>query len=82
MDKRLSGFNNSTIIGSLDVANSFLKIQADVPQFAYNQYQFSDVLLKGDGNLEHLKIEGQVSNTVITDSLRLPQTTFSIDAKK
>ena len=39
------------------------------------------MLLKGDGNLEHLKIEGQVSNTVITDSLRLPQTTFSIDAK-
>ena len=81
VDKRLSGFNNSTIIGSLDVANNLLTVRADVPQFAYDQYQFSDVILKGDGNLEHLKIEGQVNNTVITDSLRLPQTTFSIEAK-
>ncbi len=81
IDKRLSGFNNSTIAGSLNVANNLLTIQADVPQFAYGQYQFSDVLVKGDGNLERLKIEGQVNNTIITDSLRLPQTTFSIQAK-
>lgn len=81
VDKQLSGFNNSIIVGSLDVANNLLTVKAEVPQFAYNKYQFSDVILKGDGDLEHLKIEGQVNNTVITDSLRLPQTTFSIEAK-
>jgi hypothetical protein len=81
IDKRLSGFNNSTIVGSLDVANNLLTVQADVPQFSYSQYQFSDVIVKGDGNLQRLKVEGQVNNTIITDSLRLPQTTFSIEAK-
>lgn len=81
LDKRLAGFNNSHIVGSLDVANNLLAIQADVPQFSFNKYEFSDVILKGDGNLERLIITGGVNNTVITDSLRLPQTTFSIQAK-
>lgn len=80
-DKRLSGFNNSHIVGSLDVANNLLTMQADVPQFSFNQYQFSDVVLKGDGNLQRLKITGSVNNTILTDSLRLPQTSFSIEAK-
>jgi hypothetical protein len=81
VDKRLSGFNNSRIIGSLDVTNNLLAVQANIPQFAFNKYQFSDVVLTGDGNLERLKVNGSVSNTVITDSLRLPQTTFNIEAK-
>lgn len=81
LDKRLSGFNNSHIVGSLDVANNLLAVQADIPHFSFKKYEFSDVTLKGDGNFERLIVTGGVNNTVITDSLRLPQTSFSIEAK-
>lgn len=81
IDKRLSGFNNSHISGSLDVATNALSVQADVPQFAFKQYEFSDVQVKGDGNFQRLKINGVVNNAVVTDSLRFPQTTFSVEAR-
>ncbi len=81
VDKRLSGFNNSHIRGSLDIATNSLLVDADVPQFAYAQYEFSDVQLKAEGNFERLKIRGQINNAVVTDSIRFPLTTFNIDAK-
>ena len=80
VDKRLSGFNNSEINGSLNVAASSLTLNANVPEFSFQQYSFSDVKLEGDGNLERLVINGDVSNAIIGDSLYLPQTTFSIQA--
>ena len=76
----LSGFNNSHISGSLNVAANILKLDADIPHISYNQYEFSDVMLKGDGNFERLIVTGQVNDSRITDSLNFPQTNFSITA--
>lgn len=81
IDSRIGGFNNSRITGSLNVAANSLKLDADVPQFTYNQYQFSDVKLKGDGNFQRLRVEGQVMNAIVTDSLSFPQTTFTLEAQ-
>lgn len=81
IDKSLSGFNNSRITGSLDIASNTLQLNATVPQFSINQYQFSDVSVKGDGNFERLVVNGQVNNAIVTDSLSFPQTNFSITAK-
>ncbi|MFN2458524.1 MAG: translocation/assembly module TamB domain-containing protein [Chitinophagaceae bacterium] len=81
IDKRLSGFNNSHISGALDVASNTLRLDADVPLFSFNQYQFADVKLKGDGNFERLLVSGQVNNAVVSDSLNFPQTNFSIQAQ-
>jgi hypothetical protein len=80
IDPRLSGFNNSRIKGSLDINTNNMTIDADVPQFGFEQYQFSDIQLKGSGDLEKLTMTGQVNNAVISDSLTFPQTTFSISA--
>ncbi len=81
IDPRLSGFNNSHITGSLNVAANSLTLDADVPQFSFNQYQFSDVKMKGDGNFERLIVTGQVNNAVVSDSLSFPETTFTIQAQ-
>lgn len=81
VDKRLSGFNNSRITGSLNVAANSLVLDANVPQAGYQQYRFSDVKLKGDGNLDRLVVSGSVGNAVVKDSLYFPQTEFTIQAK-
>ncbi|MDB5196543.1 MAG: hypothetical protein JWP88_914, partial [Flaviaesturariibacter sp.] len=81
VDKRLSGFNNSHVSGSLNVAANSLVLDADVPQFGYQQYRFSDVKLKADGNFDRLLVDGSVNNAVISDSVYFPQTSFTIQAK-
>ncbi|MEJ7912740.1 MAG: hypothetical protein WKF70_06275, partial [Chitinophagaceae bacterium] len=78
LDEKLSGFNNSHITGSLNVAANSLLLNADVPLVTYNQYSFADLQLIGIGNLDSLSLTGRVNNAVISDSLRFPQTTFSL----
>ncbi len=80
-DKRLSGFNNSHITGSLNLDSNSMTINANVPQFAYLDYEFSDIELKGSGNLDRLVLSGQVNNAIVSDSLNFPHTTFSIEAQ-
>lgn len=81
LDPRLSGFNNSHITGSLNVAANNLKFDADIPHFTFQQYAFDDVKLQSDGNFERLVINGEVNNAVISDSLVFPATTFTINAQ-
>lgn len=81
IDNRLGGLNNSSIKGSLDVSKNNMIIDADVPQFSFNQYQFSDIQLKGSGDFQKLSLTGQVNNARVSDSLVFPQTTFSITAQ-
>ena len=78
VDKNLTGFDNSHISGSLNMAINSLTLDANIPQFGYKKYQFSDVSLKGDGNYDRLLVNGNVSNAQVGDSLTLPTTKFSI----
>ncbi|MCU7551930.1 translocation/assembly module TamB [Chitinophagaceae bacterium LB-8] len=80
-DKRLSGFNNSYISGSLNLDSNSMTINANVPQFAYEKYEFSNIELNGNGNLDRLVLSGQVNNAIVSDSLNFPHTTFSIQAR-
>ena len=83
IDKRLSGFNNSHISGSLNTSANTMNIDAEVPEFTFdNHYKFTEVELKGTGNLQKLILTGQSMNTQIGDSLIFPQTTFTIQAQK
>lgn len=81
IDTRLTGFNNSHITGSLNTSANTMTIDADVPYFRYGQYQFSDVQLKGSGDLQKLTLTGQTTNAQVGDSLFFPQTTFGITAQ-
>ncbi|RYY98905.1 MAG: hypothetical protein EOO11_06675, partial [Chitinophagaceae bacterium] len=80
-DKRISGGNGAHIKGSLDVGANALVLDAQVPQFGYEQYRFNDINLKGDGNFSRLIVNGEVGNATIGDSVTLPQTKFNIQAR-
>ena len=80
VDRRLSGFNNSHIRGSLDTRTNSMTVDADVPYFAYSKYEFSDVQLRGSGDAERLILTGQSSNSTIDTTLVFPQTTFNLTA--
>jgi len=81
IDPRLSGFNNSHLTGSLNTVANTMTIDADVPYFTYEQYQFSNIQLKGSGNLEKLVLTGEVNDAVLSSTVRLPQTSFTIEAQ-
>lgn len=81
MDSRFSGFNNSRITGSLNTIANTMTVDAAIPQFGFKKSQFSEVQLKGSGDLNKISMTGQIGNTQIGDSILFPQTTFSIDAQ-
>ncbi|RYY40415.1 MAG: hypothetical protein EOO08_04585 [Chitinophagaceae bacterium] len=81
LDKRLSGGNNAELSGALDLATNTLTLDADVPQFGYSQYAFTGIQLNARGNLDSLALKGAVGNTVINDSIQLPETNFTVIAR-
>lgn len=81
IDSRLTGFNNSHITGSLNTTANTMTIDADVPYAQFKQYQFSDIRLKGNGDLQKLTLTGDLGNAQIGDSLMFPQTSFTVQAQ-
>jgi hypothetical protein len=80
MDERLTGLNNSHLRGSLDTRTNNMTIDADVPYFAYKQYEFSDVQLRGSGDAQKLLLTGEVGNATIDTTYLFPQTSFNLSA--
>ncbi|MDB5208579.1 MAG: hypothetical protein JWR72_3654, partial [Flavisolibacter sp.] len=80
IDKNLSGLNNSHLTGSLNTGANSMTIDADVPVFAYGKYAFSEVKLKGTGNLDSLILTGSAMDAALGGGIVLPETTFSIHA--
>lgn len=72
LDKRLSGFSNSTISGNLNLKENELNVNADVPLFSYDGKVFNNVRLASRGNLDSLQANIDVDEIRINDSLRLP----------
>lgn len=81
IDSRLTGFNNSHITGSLNTTANTMTVDADIPYARFKQYQFSDIKLKGSGNLDSLTMTGDLGTAQIGDSLLFPQSSFTIRAR-
>ncbi len=80
IDSSISGFNNSHITGNLNLNTNEMDFTADVPQFKYKQYNFDNVSIKANGNLNNLTLNGQVYNIRINDSLNIPMAEFFVNA--
>lgn len=80
VDSNLSGLNNSRLVGSLNTTANTMSIDADVPAFGYKQYAFSTIKLKGNGNLDSLVLTGSTADAALSQTVKLPQVTFSIRA--
>jgi len=79
-DKRLTGFNDASISGNLNLANSELNINAAVPEFEFDGKKFTNVLLQGTGNRDTLKADLAVDDVIISDSLHFPGTHLQLTA--
>ncbi|MEO6489339.1 MAG: translocation/assembly module TamB domain-containing protein, partial [Ferruginibacter sp.] len=80
IDKRLGGLNNSSINGSLNLANSDLKINAVIPEFVFDDKRFENIDLKGNGNRDTLRTDVAVDDVIISDSLHFPGTKLQLTA--
>ncbi|MBC7890027.1 MAG: translocation/assembly module TamB domain-containing protein [Ferruginibacter sp.] len=72
LDKRLSGFNNATISGNLNLKANELNVNADIPLFSYDGTIFNNIRLASRGNLDSLLANIDVDEIRINDSMRLP----------
>ncbi|MBX3253578.1 MAG: translocation/assembly module TamB domain-containing protein [Chitinophagaceae bacterium] len=74
----IRGFNNSTIVGSLNSETNLMAISAMIPYASYKNIGVHDFRLTGVGNMDSLKLTGIIGNTVINDSLQFPGSKISI----
>jgi len=81
VDKRLGGFDNSTIAGNIKLSKNELNVNADVPEFSYDGKTFLNTHLESKGGLDSLLTTISVSDIGITDSLHLPGSKLTIASK-
>lgn len=81
LDKRLSGFNNSTFSGNLKLAQNEMNVNASIPEFSYDGKRFINVDLQSHGNLDSLNANITVSNIALSDSLNLPNTKIVVSSR-
>lgn len=81
INKDLSGFDNSHFKGKLDLFSNTIKVDADIPQFAFNKTNISGIKITAEGDAERLLLSGNVENAQIGDSMQLPGSTFKIESK-
>ena len=79
-DRRLTGFNNSSIKGNLNLAANELELTATVPQFGYDGKIFNNTFLTGKGNRDTLYSTITVDDIKVNDSFHLPESTINLTA--
>lgn len=80
LDSNLTGFNNSHIKGNLDTRSNALRLEVEIPQFKYKQYNFDDVNLTAVGSRDSLTLYGNATNINVSDSVSIPMAAFRINA--
>jgi hypothetical protein len=78
--KDIKGFDYSHVTGKVDLSGQHFNLDADIPNFSYKQYVFTNAQLNAVGTLSKLSLSGKTGNTIVNDTLNLPLTTFRIDA--
>ncbi|HVU56313.1 MAG TPA: translocation/assembly module TamB domain-containing protein, partial [Puia sp.] len=73
-NKELKGFNNTSVSGRIDTRDNLLDLNVDLPNFAYKNISFDNLVLKGRGNLDSLSMETTIGDVRLNDSLHFPST--------
>ncbi|MEP6615254.1 MAG: translocation/assembly module TamB domain-containing protein [Ginsengibacter sp.] len=78
---KLKGFDNSRINGDIDLSKNTLFMQTTVPLFNYSNINFYNTSLTAKGTLDSLKLNNEIEDVVINDSLHFPNTKIVIGAR-
>ena len=65
----IKGFNNSTLSGSLNMAQQQLVLQADIPYGRFSGVTLTDVDIDGTGNFRQLIVDAKVAKIVLGDDV-------------
>ena len=65
----VKGFDSASIRGSLNTTGQLLSLQAEVPSGAIGNVRFRRLRLKGEGNFEGIKINGEAASVMVGDTL-------------
>ena len=79
-DENIKGLDNTTINGNLNLAQNQLNVDINVPAFNYKKTMFTNIALKGVGDLQKLNLTGTVGDVAINDSLHLPNSEIKIES--
>lgn len=79
--KNVTGFDNSTVSGNINLSQNILNLKADVPALRYKNISFSNVSLLAKGNNDTLSLTETIGETIINDSLKFPNTRINIKAR-
>ena len=80
IDKKLSGFNNTTINGYFNLQHNSLALNATIPQFEYDGKFFTNATIKTIGNADTLLADIAVDDIRVNDSFNLPNTKIKLAA--
>ena len=80
IDKRLKGFNNSSISGDLNLATNHLTFNATVPVFSLGKTTFNVVDVIAIGGKDSLTLSSNIGEISINDSLKFPTTKINLVA--
>lgn len=81
INNNLSGGNNANIKGNLNLSKNELNVQADIPDFGYEEKHFNNILIDGKGNLNNLSAKIDVEKITLSDSLTFPNSELSFVSK-
>ncbi len=81
INKNLSGGNNANIKGNLNLSKNELNVQADIPDFGYEEKHFNNIMIDGKGNLNNLSAKIDVEKITLSDSLTFPNSELSFVSK-
>ena len=79
LDKRLSGLDNATFSGNLNLSSNVLNVTADVPELIYDGRTFNDIHVSARGNNNILLTNISVADIMLSDSLHFPGTILSLN---
>ncbi len=78
LDKKIEGFNNANISGTISTDDNQLMLNASIPYFKYGNFQLDHAILQGNGSLSRFDLWGTVDLFRFSDSLSFYNAKLSI----
>lgn len=80
-NKKISGFNDITINGTVDTKNISLEVNTHIPYGKYDNYSVIGFQLEGKGNFDSLTVVSKINSIEVGDSLKLPNSLVKISSR-
>ncbi len=80
INPRLSGLNYLQLEGGVNTSDTAFYVKANVPLAQWKHYKFENLKLDGKGNLDNLKLTGDIGNIFLSDSSYFPDTKLDIES--